>query len=86
MSKGIVVHATTAIEAPVDTVWDALVNPRLIKQYFFGTDVVRVEGGQPDPLEGRMAGEALRRRRRHPAAEAWPSSSVHALQPVVRTA
>jgi len=27
----------TIIEAPIDKVWDALVNPEIVKQYFFGT-------------------------------------------------
>jgi uncharacterized protein YndB with AHSA1/START domain len=39
-SKGFVAHATTAIKAPVDSVWEALVNPAMIRQYFFGTEVV----------------------------------------------
>jgi uncharacterized protein YndB with AHSA1/START domain len=42
MSKGFVAHATTAIKAPVDSVWEALVNPAMIRQYFFGTEVVSV--------------------------------------------
>ena len=31
--------AYTSIEAPVSKVWDALVNPAMIKQYMFGADV-----------------------------------------------
>jgi uncharacterized protein YndB with AHSA1/START domain len=33
-------RATTIIYAPVSKVWQALVNPEIIKQYFFNTDVV----------------------------------------------
>ncbi len=28
----------TKVKAPVDTVWNALINPELVKQYFFGSD------------------------------------------------
>lgn len=33
-------QATTLIHAPVSAVWEALVNPALIRQYMFDTDVV----------------------------------------------
>jgi uncharacterized protein YndB with AHSA1/START domain len=32
--------ATTTIKAPVSKVWQALVNPDIIKQYLFNTDVI----------------------------------------------
>lgn len=32
--------ATTTISAPIRKVWNALVDPQVIKQYMFGTDVV----------------------------------------------
>lgn len=32
--------ATTTIHAPVSKVWQALVNPEIIKQYLFNTDVI----------------------------------------------
>ena len=58
MSKGIVAHATTAIEAPVDRVWDALVNPRLIKPYFFGTEVASEwKEGSPIRWKGEWQGK-----------------------------
>ena len=28
----------TIIKAPVNKVWDALINPEMVKQYFFGSD------------------------------------------------
>jgi len=40
MSKKFVARQTIVISAPVATVWDALVNPAMIKQYLFGTDAV----------------------------------------------
>lgn len=35
-----IAKATVTIDAPAARVWDALVNPKTIKQYMFGTDVV----------------------------------------------
>jgi uncharacterized protein YndB with AHSA1/START domain len=32
--------ATTIINAPVSKVWQALINPEIIKQYLFNTDVI----------------------------------------------
>ena len=40
MTKGLVASARVTIAAPVAKVWDALVNPAIIKQYMFGTEVV----------------------------------------------
>lgn len=40
MDKKFVARRTLAINAPVAKVWDALVNPRMIKQYMFGTNAV----------------------------------------------
>ncbi len=47
MAKGLVAKARTKINAPVAAVWDALVNPQVIKEYMFGTEVVSEwkEGG-----------------------------------------
>jgi uncharacterized protein YndB with AHSA1/START domain len=39
MSKGITAKSTIQINAPVSKVWEALVDPQLIKQYLFGTEV-----------------------------------------------
>jgi uncharacterized protein YndB with AHSA1/START domain len=33
-------HYTTSIKAPIERVWEALTNPSIVKQYFFGTDLV----------------------------------------------
>jgi len=40
MDKGLVVKKTIFVNADGATVWDALVNPKKIKQYLFGTDTV----------------------------------------------
>lgn len=39
MSKGLAFKSQFNIKAPLDQVWDALTNPAIIKQYFFGTDL-----------------------------------------------
>ena len=38
--KGLTSAASTTIEAPITRVWDALVNPAIVKEYMFGADVV----------------------------------------------
>jgi uncharacterized protein YndB with AHSA1/START domain len=40
MSANLIAKASTTIEAPASEVWDALTNPKMIKQYFFGTDAI----------------------------------------------
>ncbi len=40
MSTSLVAKATVNIKAPADKVWDALTNPDIIKQYFFGTNAI----------------------------------------------
>jgi uncharacterized protein YndB with AHSA1/START domain len=56
--KGLVARASTTIDAPVDRVWDALVNPKTIKKYMFGTDVTSdfKEGG-PIVFKGEWEGK-----------------------------
>jgi uncharacterized protein YndB with AHSA1/START domain len=39
MNKGLIARASVVINAPASSVWDALTNPELIKQYLFGTQV-----------------------------------------------
>lgn len=39
MNNGLLAKATARINAPVARVWDALVNPALIRQYMFGAQV-----------------------------------------------
>ena len=54
-----IARASTTIEAPVTKVWDALVNPAVIKKYMFGTNVVSDwrEGG-PIVWRGEWKGKA----------------------------
>lgn len=40
MNGKYIAEATTIIHAPVSKVWQALVNPEIIKQYLFNTDVI----------------------------------------------
>jgi uncharacterized protein YndB with AHSA1/START domain len=40
MKNTLVATAHVEIDAPIATVWDALVNPEKIRQYMFGTTVV----------------------------------------------
>lgn len=40
MNKNLIARASITINAPSTKVWDALVNPEAIKQYFFGAHVV----------------------------------------------
>ncbi len=40
MEKKLVARATTEIQAPIAKVWNALVNPEIIREYMFGTQVI----------------------------------------------
>jgi uncharacterized protein YndB with AHSA1/START domain len=40
MDKKFIAQASTTIHAPVSKVWQALINPEIIKQYLFDTDVI----------------------------------------------
>ncbi len=40
MGRGLIASASITIKAPIDKVWDALINPDKIKQYMFGTNAV----------------------------------------------
>jgi uncharacterized protein YndB with AHSA1/START domain len=40
MDKNLIARASTIIDAPVARVWQALVDPRAVKQYMFGTDMI----------------------------------------------
>jgi uncharacterized protein YndB with AHSA1/START domain len=42
MNDKYVAKAKTTIHAPISKVWQALVNPEIIKQYLFNTDVIRI--------------------------------------------
>ena len=58
MQRGLIAKATITINAPVERVWDALVNPGIIKQYMFGTEVVSDwEEGSPIVWKGEWQGK-----------------------------
>lgn len=40
MAANLIAKASTNISAPASRVWDALTNPDIIRQYFFGTQAV----------------------------------------------
>jgi uncharacterized protein YndB with AHSA1/START domain len=51
--------ATTLIDAPAGKVWDALVDPKAIKEYMFGTTVTTDwREGSPITWEGEWQGRA----------------------------
>lgn len=59
MDKTHIAHASISINAPRARVWDALVNPEVIKQYFFGTAVVSDwKVGGPIVWKGEWQGKA----------------------------
>lgn len=58
MSANLIAKASTTISAPASQVWDALTNPAMIKQYFFGTDAVSDwKEGSPLEFKGSWDGQ-----------------------------
>jgi uncharacterized protein YndB with AHSA1/START domain len=59
MTKNLIAQASVSIAAPAARVWDALVNPQIIKQYMFGTTVVSDwQEGSPISWKGEWKGKA----------------------------
>ncbi len=59
MSENFESSYETTVHAPVDKVWEALTVPSLVKQYFFGSDLVtNWEIGQPIYFRGSWYGLA----------------------------
>ena len=59
MNKGFVAKATIIINTPAVIVWDALINPELIKQYLYGTQVATDwKAGSPITYKGIWDGKA----------------------------
>jgi uncharacterized protein YndB with AHSA1/START domain len=57
--KELIASASITINAPIARVWEALVNPDMIKQYMFGTDVVTDwKEGSPIVWQGEWQGKA----------------------------
>ena len=54
-----IAKASVAIDAPVDKVWEALVNPAIIQQYMFGTTVKSSwKPGSPITWKGEWKGKS----------------------------
>ena len=59
MDKPLIARASIHIDAPLATVWEAIVTPELIKQYLFGTTVVSDWNvGSPIIWKGEWQGRA----------------------------
>jgi uncharacterized protein YndB with AHSA1/START domain len=59
MDENLVATASILINAPIEKVWDALVDPAAIKQYFFSTTVVSDwHPGSPIIWKGEWQGKA----------------------------
>ena len=60
MNDKYIAKATTTINAPVTKVWQALVNPEIIKQYLFNTEVISDwKVGSPIIYKGEWEGKAF---------------------------
>jgi uncharacterized protein YndB with AHSA1/START domain len=58
MSKELVARRSIVINAPVQKVWDALVNPDMIKKFMFGTNAVSDwKVGRPIVFKGEWEGK-----------------------------
>lgn len=53
----------TTVNSPVSKVWDALTNPRIVKEYFFGSDLVTDwKVGSPVIFQGEYEGKPYKDR------------------------
>jgi uncharacterized protein YndB with AHSA1/START domain len=60
MNNKLTAKATTTINAPVSKVWQALINPEIIKQYLFNTEVISDwKVGSPITYKGEWQGKAF---------------------------
>jgi uncharacterized protein YndB with AHSA1/START domain len=59
MEKDLIARTSIKIDSPNQKVWDALVNPEAIKQYFFGTTVISDwHAGSPIVWKGEWQGKS----------------------------
>ena len=56
MAANLIAKASTTISASASEVWDALTNPDMLKQYFFGTNAIS-DWKEGSPLEFRGSWE-----------------------------
>lgn len=49
MSNQLALKTSTVINAPVSEVWNALTNPEVVKEYFFGTNLI-TDWKEGDPI------------------------------------
>jgi len=57
-TEDIIARVSTTIDAPATKVWEALVNPKIIKQYMFGTEVHSTfDIGSPITWKGEWEGK-----------------------------
>lgn len=53
----------TTINAPIEKVWDALTNPAILKQYFFGTELITTwKVGDEIAFQGEWEGQKYKDR------------------------
>ena len=58
MNQQLVAKESITIRAPIDKVWEALVDPRMISQYMFGTQVITDwKEGSPIVWKGEWKGK-----------------------------
>ena len=59
MNNKLIAKATITIDTPASKVWEALINPELIKQYLFGAEVISDwKEGSPIIYKGVYQGKA----------------------------
>ncbi|MCB0565026.1 MAG: SRPBCC domain-containing protein [Phaeodactylibacter sp.] len=57
MDRKYISKSTIDIQAPVAKVWDALINPAIAKEYFFGAEIISDwQEGSPITLKGEFNG------------------------------
>ena len=57
--ENLIATAHITIDAPIDKVWDAFVNPDIIKKYMFGTNVISDwKEGSPIAWKGEWKGKS----------------------------
>ena len=58
MTVDLIARASTTIDAPLTAVWDALVNPEIIRRYMFGAEVTSSwKTGSPIVWKGEWEGK-----------------------------